>query len=217
LDPIIGILFWIGVVIVLTRLKDIEYFLLLMWVGALSLPELLTAEGIPHALRIVGIIPVVFLCVGLACAWLIEKLKAEKFATYALMGLLLISGIFGYYKYFILFPTKGAAGEAYAEDMVAIANDINASPVSRKNILIVGEYGTKTVEFITHSTQHTWSRYEGRDADRVVVPFTNYKIFVAKDWIDEVKTKLAKNGFHGRFTAVLSPIDGRVIYYEFEN
>jgi hypothetical protein len=217
LDPLIGILFWIGVVIVLLKLNKIEYFLLLMWVGALSLPEILTAEGIPHALRIVGIIPVVFLCVGLAMNWIIEKLKAEKFTTYVLMLLLLVSGIFGYYKYFIDFPSRGDSGEAYAEDMVAIANDINAAPDSRKNIMIVGEYGTKTVEFITHSTLHTWSRYEGRDADQVRVPSSNSKVFVAKNWIDEATTKMRKNGFSGRFIPVLSKIDGRVIYYEYQN
>lgn len=217
LDPIVGILFWIGVVIVLMRLNKIEYFLLLMWVGALSLPEILTAEGIPHALRIVGIMPVVFLCIGLALDWIITKVKLEKFAPYIILALLVISGVFGYYKYFQLFPTMGETGEAYAEDMVAIANDINAAPASRKNILIVGEYGTKTVAFITNSTKNNWTQYEARNANRVVVPRSDTKVFVSKDWIDEAKRNLAMRGFRGNFVPVYSKIDGRVIYYEYQN
>jgi len=217
LDPIVGILFWIGVVIVLFGLGKIENFLLLMWAGALSMPELLTAEGIPHALRIVGIMPVVFLCVGIAVNWIIEKLKAEKYAIAVFLVILVVSGYFGYHKYFEVFPTKGETGEAYAEDMVAMANDLNEAPATRKNILIVGEYGTKTVEFITNSTKRTWDRYEARDSNRIIVPASNTKIFVAKDWIDEAKIGLHAHGFYGNFTPVTSPIDGRVIYYEYQN
>ena len=217
LDPIVGILFWIGVVIVLFGLNKIENFLLLMWAGALAMPELLTAEGIPHALRIVGIIPVVFLCVGIALNWIVVKLKAEKYFTFILLGLLLISGLFGYYKYFVNFPSHGAAGEAYAEDMVAIANDINAAPTSRKNILIVGEYGTKTVQFITNSTKHTWDRYEARDAHQITVPSSDTKVFIAKDWLDEASRGLKVHGFFGTFTPVTSKIDGRIIYYEYQD
>ena len=217
LDPIVGILFWIGVIIVFCRLNKIEYFLLLMWVGALSLPEILTAEGIPHALRIVGIMPVVFLCIGLALDWIITKVKLEKFATYIILGLLIISGVFGYYKYFVLFPTKGETGEAYAEDMVAIARDINRAPSNRKNILIVGEYGTKTVAFITNSTKNNWVQYEARNADQIVVPKSKTKVFVSKDWIDEAKKNLGRRGFHGTFIPIHSNIDNRVIYYEYQN
>lgn len=217
LDPFVGLLFWIGVVIVLFNLKKIEYFLMLMWFGALSLPEILTAEGIPHALRIVGVIPVVFLCVGIAADAIIRKVKADKFAVAAVIGLCVISGALTYNKYFVLFPAKGETGEAYAEDMVAIANDINSATDTRENILIVGEYGTKTVEFITHSTGHTWERFEARDAENVEINSSEYKIFVAKDWLDETKENLALIGLNYDFTAVTSPIDGRIIYYVYEN
>jgi len=217
LDPIVGLLFWIGVVITLTRLNKIEYFLLLMWVGALSLPELLTAEGIPHALRIVGIMPVVFLCIGIAVAWILEKLKVEKFVSPVFLGLLVISGALGYYKYFVQFPARGEAGEAYAEDMVEIANDLNTASPERTNILVVGEYGTKTIEFITNSKKRTWFRYESRDAEKIIVPSSNTKIFVAKDWLSETNEKLSANGYNLLFTPILSRIDGRVIYYEYQN
>ncbi|MEI6266866.1 MAG: glycosyltransferase family 39 protein [bacterium] len=218
LDPIVGILFWVGVVLVIFKINKIENFLLLMWAGALSLPELLTAEGIPHALRIVGIIPVVFICVGIAVNWLIVKLKAEKYTTYIFIGLLAVSSVFGYYKYFMVFPTMVEAGEAYSEDMVSIANDINSASPNRNNILIVGEYGTKTVEFITHSTQHKWKRFEPRDADQIVLAQSNNKIFVTKSWLYETQAKLKENGFNTYFQPVFSKIDRKtVLYYEYQN
>lgn len=217
LDPLVGILFWIGVILILLKLNKIENFLLLMWAGALAMPELLTAEGIPHALRIVGIIPVVFLTVGVAVDWILTRLKVEKYSYIALITLLIVSGGFGYYKYFVQFPERGETGEAYAEDMVAIANDLNAAPASRKNILIVGEYGTKTVQFITNSTKRTWDRYEARDTNKIIVPTSNTKLFVAKDWLDEARRGLLQHGFNGNFTPVTSKIDGRVIYYEYQN
>jgi 4-amino-4-deoxy-L-arabinose transferase-like glycosyltransferase len=217
LDPIVGILLWLGVIIILFNLLKIEYFLLLMWAGAMALPELLTAEGIPHALRIVGIMPVVFLAVGIGLDWLINKLKWQKFSEIVVILLLIASGSLGFYKYFIAFPALGASGEAYAEDMVGIANDINQADSSRENLLIIGEYGSKTVEYITHATGHNWARFEARDVNRLLVlPDGSYKIFVQKDWYDQTKSNLETIGFIQNLSPVKSKIDGRVIYYEYQ-
>jgi hypothetical protein len=185
-----------------------------MWLGALSLPELLTAEGIPHALRIVGIMPVIYLAIGVGLNFILEKTKKEKYFPTVLSVFLFVSALFAYNKYFIKFPTMGESGEAYAEDMVGIANDINKADKSRRNILIVGEYGTKTIEFITHSTLNPYERIEVRDVEKLDFPGSNYKIFVQRDWGKNANQALDGKGIE--LTPVRSAIDGRVIYYEYQ-
>lgn len=215
LDIFTGVLFWIGLGVTLWRFKKIEYFLLIMWFGAMSLPEVLTAEGIPHALRMVGTMPVVFLWIALGLDLVFSKIKSKYIPIVGIFMILVISGAIGFSRYFIIFPNSGDAGEAYAEDMVGIANDVNAADPSRQNILIVGEYGTKTVNFITHSTNHAWTRYEARDLSGLKID-KNSRVFIQRDWIDEAKVNLQNLGYVGRFDSVKSNIDQRTIYYIFE-
>lgn len=213
LDPLAGVLFWIGLIISLLKIKDIEHFTLIMWVGALSLPEVLTAEGIPHALRIVGVIPVVFLWVGLAADFLLSKIKLKYVWVYGLLTILVISGTFTINRYFVVFPASGEAGDAYAEDMVAMAKEINSTPKTYSNFLITGEYGTKTVDFLTHEKNPLWKQFEVNEIDEMDIRNKDFKIYITPTWMEESSRELAKLGINGPYSQAISKIDGRVLYY----
>lgn len=215
LDIFIGILMWVGVVISLVRIKKIEYFLLIMWFGALSLPELLTSEGIPHALRIVGVIPVVFLWAAIGLNWVLEKTKIKQTMYVGMAAILIVSGAAGFYKYFVQFPSFSEAREAYAENMVQIARDINKQEKGTKVILIASEYGTKTIEFITYPTKPDIKRYEVYNIKDLKLPSSHYKIYIEKGWKDDALKELQKVGFKRALTSVPSPADKRIIYYEY--
>lgn len=215
LDILVGILMWVGVVISIVRIKKIEYFLLIMWFGALSLPELLTSEGIPHALRIVGVIPVVFLWAALGLDWILEKVKAKNALYTGVVLLAIISGTSGIYKYFVLFPSYSDSREAYAENMVEIAQDIKKQPKNTQFILITGEYGTKTVQFITYPDKPNVHQYEVYGIKDLKLPEGNYKMYIEREWKDEAERELKKIGFDKGLTAVPSKTDKRIIYYEY--
>lgn len=215
LDVFVGLLMWVGVIISLVRIKKIEYFLLIMWFGALSLPELLTSEGIPHALRIVGVIPVVFLWAALGLDWVLEKIKAKNALYTGMILLIIISGGAGFYKYFVLFPSYSDSREAYAENMVMIANDIKKQPKNTKIILLTGEYGTKTIEFITYPNKPNIHRYEVYNIKDLKLPNKNYKIYVEREWKETAVKALKAIGFDKGLTAVPSKADKRIIYYEY--
>lgn len=217
LDIFIGALMWVGVVISLIRIRRIEYFLLVMWFGALSLPELLTSEGIPHALRIVGVIPVVFLWSAIGLNWSLEKVKIKQVLPVGMALILVISGAAGFYKYFIVFPSYSEAREAYAENMVAVAEDIKKQPQNTKLIILMGEYGTKTVDFMIHPTSKTYERYEVYTIKDLKLPQGHYKIYLEREWKETAIKELEKIGFDKGFTAVPSKADKRIIYYEYSN
>ncbi len=215
LDIFVGILMWAGIVISLIKFKKIEYFLLVVWFVALSIPELLTSDGIPHALRMVGVIPVVFLWAALGLEWALAKIKVKQMVYVGMASILIISGAAGFYKYFVQFPSYAQARDAYAEDMTQMAYDINAQPKGEKIILIAGEYGSKTVQFITHSTKPDIERLEIRDIKGLKLPESNYKIYIERDWEADALKELRKIGFKRALTSVPSPADQRIIYYEY--
>ncbi len=221
LDMFAGLLMWVGIVISALRIKKIEYFLLFAWFAALSLPELLTAEGIPHALRIVGVIPVVFLWAAIGLSWTLNKINTKyNLKNPLLVGtalILLISGTAGFYKYFILFPSYSEAREAYAENMVEIANDIKKQDANTKIILLTGEYGTKTIDFITHPRHINLKRYEIYAIKDLKLPQGHYKMYVEREWKDDAVKELKKIGFDKGLTAIPSKEDQKILYYEYTN
>ncbi len=217
LDIFVGILMWVGVIISFVKIKRIEHFTLIVWAIALSLPELLTSDGIPHALRMIGVIPVVMIWAALGLDFILNKIKmSQARAMYAGMAaILVISGAAGFYKYFIKFPSYAEARDAYTEDMVQMAYDINTQPKGEKIILIAGEYGSKTIQYITYSTKPNIDRLEVRDIKNLKLPANNYKIYIERDWETDALSELRKIGFKRALTAVPSPIDQRILYYEY--
>lgn len=218
LDIVTGIFFWIGIIISLKRFKKLEYFILIFWFFAMSLPMVLTAEGIPHALRLVGTMPVVFIWIALGIDWLISKFK-NKNIKYVVVGLiLLIAGVLGFKKYFIDFPSHKEAREAYSEDMVIMANDIRNSSPERENIMITGEFGLKTVYFMTHHLNPKITQHETYEIKSDLnLPTGEYKIFVAKSWLEDTERNLLELGYWFDFKPVRSDLDERIIYYEYQN
>lgn len=219
LEPIMGVLLWVGLLVACFRIKKIEYFILIVWAAVMSLPEIMTGEGIPHALRMVGVIPVVFIFVALGFDRFAEALRKlfkaplKKFVPILAMVIFVLSLGAAVQKYFIIFPKSVEAHEAYAEDMVALAEKINAVPQGKRIILITGEYGTKTVTFLTHKNPRSFERYEVNDIKQIQFQ-GDWIVFVQKDWIDEAREKLTEEGIEIKLEPVPSALDGRSLIYE---
>src|SRR3989338_1313497 len=86
----VGIFFLIGFILlikeIIIRKKNINEFhipssrfyvpiFLFAWFFAMLLPSALTYEGIPHNLRIIGMIPPIFIFAGIGAFWTYEKIK----------------------------------------------------------------------------------------------------------------------------------------------
>lgn len=217
LDPFLGILLLIGFAFSIFKIRKIENFLLLVWFVVMSLPALLTAEGMPHALRMVGTLPVVIIWCALGLDLVLQKIKIKYAATIGLVSILVLTGAYTFNRHFLDYPNTKEAREAYTEDMVEMAYDINRADSGRTNIIISGEFGTKTIQFITHSTGNKFEQYEVRDVEqKITLPENNYKIFVSKSWKDEAEEKLKNIGLQTDLIPVRSTVTGEIIYYEYE-
>jgi len=108
------------------------YCLLLSWFFIFLLPGILTYEGIPHALRTIGVIPVVYILIGLG-AWKIYEFlnqnTAKKILLFiALILFLLATAIFEFNKYFVKWAKNPEIENAFSKDYVEIGNYLNSLP-----------------------------------------------------------------------------------------
>jgi hypothetical protein len=218
LDMVTGMVLWVGAIVSAVKFKKIEHFLLFAWLGAMSLPMVLTAEGIPHALRLVGAIPVIFIWIGLGFNWIFERFKDKRIGYTLIISLLVITGFLGFKKYFIDFPTYVEAREAYAEDMYIMGQDLRKSPQERENLIIAGEFGLKTVQYLTHANQPKMTQYEIYEiTDQFALPDGKYKIYITANWYDSAIRAFLDKGYWFNFSPVKSDVGERILYYEFEN
>lgn len=123
LDPISGALFLAGFIYLIwetvkfiglrfrEKLRDerlIRNWFLLSAFFVMLMPEFLTEEGLPHALRAIGTQMPVYLIALLPIAWILNRsrrtLPGERMALYTLLGLgLFLSATFNLTKYFVFF------------------------------------------------------------------------------------------------------------------
>ncbi|MBM4432143.1 MAG: hypothetical protein FJ026_17610, partial [Chloroflexi bacterium] len=89
-DPAIGLLFLAGVVISVRRAgRQQEYGLLLLYVPIMLIPTIL-AEGAPHFLRAVGVLPVLFAFPAVALVALWEELGRRRSSRVAALAMVLV-------------------------------------------------------------------------------------------------------------------------------
>lgn len=213
-----GLFMWVGAAISVIKIKKIEHFLLLALFGAMSVPMVITAEGIPHALRLVGTLPVIFVWIGLGMNFILEKVKNPKFRYAIAASIILVASFFGAKKYFVDFPSHAEAREAYTEDMVYMAESLNNSRPVGMNYLITGEFGLKTVYFLTHEKNPPITQMETYEIKNEFRPISsNYRMLVTPNWLNDTNSTLFDLGYRFDFEPVKSKVDGRILYYVYEN
>lgn len=120
--------------------------LLISWFAVMLLPGMLTAEGLPHALRVIGVIPVVYIFVALGVFWfwsLAIKIFRQKFVVNLLFIIFLIFTGWGeYHKYFLDWGLRQETKDSFTERYVDIGNYLNSLPNETEKYLIVNELGT---------------------------------------------------------------------------
>lgn len=151
----IGILFLVGIgisikkIVGAVRKKNYLLFtihcLLLSWFFIMLLPGILTYEGIPHALRTIGVIPVVYIFTGLGGWWVYEQLKKiikNKKLLISLCLLFLISVTYGQFcKYFLNWAKNPEVEGAFSKNYLAIGNYLNSLPPEIQKYVIVNQLG----------------------------------------------------------------------------
>jgi hypothetical protein len=161
LDPLSGIAFLIGFLYLIPRTvrlltrrfknndrnKELSVnFLFLGWFFTMLMPEFLTDEGLPHALRSIGTLPVVFLIASTPFLWIGERLKSVQIGIQTILiscfiFILVGIGIFNGIKYFFFYANNPKQHEAFNENYKNMAEYLLALPPETKKYVYVSSGG----------------------------------------------------------------------------
>lgn len=154
LDPIVGIFFIIGFILTLFRLNQTPYFFAFLWFGFMLSPTILSAEGLPHSLRAVGVIPIVYILSALGFKsfydYLSEKINLKEIAQFTLVAVLIFNLIYGYTRYFVLWANDPKIAQAYDSDISAMAKFLNTQPNNVEKYAVILGYSNHQLAFLTH-------------------------------------------------------------------
>jgi len=158
LSLFVGVMFILGILACVTRRRRLRYAGVLIAFGVMLLPEVLTAEGIPHALRSIGAMPptVVLAAIGtdyLLAAWhQVFPLNsvARIIGSSAVVALILLSAYQGYVEYFVAWANAPQTYAAYSEDTSALANYFDADPFGGSRYAVGVTYELMPVAYLTY-------------------------------------------------------------------
>jgi 4-amino-4-deoxy-L-arabinose transferase-like glycosyltransferase len=154
LDPLTGILFLGGLVAALVMLRGgLERLvarprgagaLLLAWVPVMLLPNLLSVEGVPHALRSAGALPAIALLAGfgavLAGESLVRLLGARATLAIGLVAALALAGSTTY-RYFVTWGESPEVFAAHDGAFRAAARMLRSAPAGTRRLLVANGSG----------------------------------------------------------------------------
>lgn len=177
LSIIISPFFAIGTILVLIRAvrytfrpkkhkRDWSYFLLAGWFTSMLLPVISTAEGIPHGLRSIGTIPVVFIIAALGLDLVMQYVHKisnhywpllahwkQQFILF-LKGLLIASFIAAltsqaYILYFVQAANSPEYFYAFRSDLTSVAEYLNSQGDKSNTYLVLDKFSIQTIDYMT--------------------------------------------------------------------
>ncbi len=156
---LIGILFLIGFISSIKKLiksikeknilRVIGHWLLVIWFFVMLLPAILTYEGVPHALRCIGAIPISYIFAALGAyvlyKFLYKFVEAKKLNKPLLLVacflFLFACGYIQYDKYFVDWARQPVVKDAFAKDYVEIGKYLNSICPEVARYVIVNQGG----------------------------------------------------------------------------
>jgi len=181
LSPLAGIFFLIGLFWTLLQLLRLlktknknptqwlqisGLLLAFVWFASLLLPSCLTIEGIPHALRSLGVIPIVYFWSGLGAVLLYQKAKNKWLnhpKTIKIISLLILAIMAGssFILYFIIWSHQPALVDAFTQRFTDVGQELNALPVNVKKYVIQneGDLPAEVPRFIQKTAQRQEAIY----------------------------------------------------------
>ena len=176
-NPLVGLLFILGViwaingtVVVFWEIakgREVHlgmiYPYMLLLLLAMMLPVITTAEGLPHALRSLGLLVPVFFLAGTAGSvilyWIKTKFQNQivlrNFVWGAVVAILLGSILYDGSLYFLIARSSSDAYAAYRGDLTVAAEYINAhNTADPKPYLVLDGFSDQTITFLTNTPVH---------------------------------------------------------------
>jgi 4-amino-4-deoxy-L-arabinose transferase-like glycosyltransferase len=200
LDPLTGIAFLFGIIysfIRMTKLvvsrffkksRDTQmdiYIFLIAWFFAMLVPEFMTSEGNPHALRSIGTLPAVFLFSGVSFdIFLAEAEKHTWFFKKLVAGIaifmLVFIGFFNAIKYHYFWANKIEAARSFDKNIMEISDYIKTLPLQEEKYIVAENMQRIPIQLFNQGLPNVYYVYTGqtvyiepKDKNNFIVVFTD--------------------------------------------
>ncbi len=175
--------------------KLVTHGLLLAWFVGFLAPEFLTTEGLPHALRSIGTLPVVYIFAAFFINFIIERSKKLSrelhIATlFFIIALLIISGLCNILKYHKYWATNPHQAQSFNKNLTDIAKYIKTLPQNSNKYIIAGPLERLPIKLLNETTPNLYFLYED-EIDKVDVSKNFYILMSNKktNVIDNLSNK----------------------------
>jgi len=201
LDFVTGLAFLFGIIFsfvrffhllgqrIFKKVKDTRlelYTLLLAWFFIMLIPEFLTDEGLPHALRSIGTMPVALLFAVMTfnyfyhhanrSTWLHQRLVKSLIIT-----ILLLVGVFNVVKYFYFWAPAPQAAQAFEKNLMEVSDYIKTVPPETDKFVVAESMQRIPIEVFNQDLPNTYYVYPGetvqiqpKDPKNFTVLLTDY-------------------------------------------
>ncbi|MBI4050018.1 MAG: glycosyltransferase family 39 protein [Candidatus Doudnabacteria bacterium] len=161
------------------------------WFWLMLVPEILTAEGIPHGLRLVGIIPPMFIFAGWAANKVWKKIIAASSFARIRRGLavVFVSSLL-LYNYTLYFKVAALSPDyyyAFRSDLTVASQYLNSRNQKDKTYLSLDEFSVQTVAYLTTEQQQPYLLLDPARTFEVKLKTGDQVIFTQSTLFDRIK------------------------------
>ena len=174
--------------------SHLKYLVLMALFWFMAIPELATDEGIPHGLRLIGVIPMVFTisAVGIIyCCKAVLKLWHPKWMEYLYMLVFVLFlatiALQSYEAYFVYAYNSPQNFAAFRSDLTTVSDYLNRHPDRAHTFLVLDQFSMQTVDYLTSVSGNPYIEVDPANAYKLHLRKGDKIIFTASTLFDSIK------------------------------
>lgn len=173
------------------RSQTLSMGLAAMWFWFMIVPEISTAEGIPHGLRLVGVMPAIFIFAGWCLYKVWEYIKQSNILPVwkKLYAVIFLSSIF-VYNFTLYFGIAANSPEyyyAFRSDLTRVSQYLNQRNLPAKTYLSLDKFSVQTVDYLTTETGNPYVLIDPAETYKIRLKPGDQVIFTMSTLFDRLK------------------------------
>ena len=174
------------------QIKEQTFYMALVaaWFWLMLVPEITTAEGIPHGLRLIGVMPAIFILPAWAVNRLWQKIKSYNYRdARAVIAIIFLSAVF-LYNFYLYFGVAAGSPEyyyAFRSDLTAVSEYLNSRNKKETTYLSLDKFSVQTVDYLTTATNNPYLLVDPAHTYEVKLKKGDQVVFTMSTLYDQTK------------------------------
>lgn len=162
------------------------------WFTLMLVPEITTAEGIPHGLRLIGVMPAIFIIPAWVIARLWEILKKDRFFLPILqksVATVFFITLIAYNAFLYFGVARGSEDYYYAfrSDLTEASRYLNTRALKNKTYLSLDKFSVQTVDYLTTELNQPYTLLDPAHTYEVKLKRGDQVVFTMSTLYDRIK------------------------------